>query len=97
MRVETGADQYQLRPEALKGRPPRRQNSLAKLRAARTGIQRHIDALIGHARRVGVRIQRVLIGRTQQHARVVAENVFGAVGVMYVEIQNCDAFESAYR
>ena len=94
MRVEAGRDENELRPVRLERRQPAVDDRRAEGIAAVAGRKRNVD----HVRRLvldaAVRVQRILERGDHQHARVALEDVFGAVAVMHVEVDDGDALQS---
>ena len=62
-----------------------------------TGRQRGVDQINGLGFVARKRIKRVLEGRAEQDARVVSENLLGAVAVVHVEIDDGHALEPVFR
>ncbi len=93
MRVEAGRHEQQLRPMGFERGQPVLADGRPKLIAAAAGGERDVDHVrteLFHAR---IRIQRMLERRDHQHARIVGEDLLGAVAVVDVEVDHRHALE----
>jgi hypothetical protein len=90
VRVEACGNEDELRREAIDLGEPVRFDGLPELRAPGTGRQRHVCDMTGFGGRPGIRVERVLVARTQQYPVILQKYFFGTVPVMHVEVQYCD-------
>ena len=95
--IETGADKKHLGFEFFQTWNPQQINQLAYLGAFGISGHRHIDHVACLCLRAAVRVERVLKKTQHQNAVVAANDVFGAVAVMYVKVNDGDAAQTVAR
>ena len=88
VRVESRGDKHHLGLEPLERRQPVGNDGFPELPAAAAGGKGNVHHALRAACGAAVWIERMLERRHHQHALVVAEDVFGAVAVMDVEIDD---------
>src|SRR5664279_2314500 len=96
MRIEAGRDEDHLRRERIEPLHPVRLDQLAHLGAARVRRDRNVDHVRAHGYGAAVRIQRMLEDAHHEDALVAGDDVFGAVAVVHVEVDDGDALQAAY-
>src|SRR5579859_6551922 len=89
--VEAGGDSKQIGLELFDGDECSRQN-LAIFGARRCGRHREIETIVADIRAAGAGIAWELMDRKKGGAGLTKENVFGAVAVVNVEVEDGDFF-----
>ena len=93
VRVKAGTDENHLRLELLKPGHPHRLDHVAHSRALGVGRNREVDHVVAPPRAT-VRVERVLEKTHHQDAVIAADDIFGAVAVVHVEVHNRDALQA---
>ncbi len=92
--VEAGGDHHQLRAEPFQRRQPVLGDGCPEFGALGAGRQRGVDQVFGFGLVAGERVERMLERRAEQDARVVSEDLLGAVAVVDVEIDDRHALQA---
>ena len=97
MRVETGGDENHLRPVRFQRGQATPGKRITKGVAAASRRQRNVVHVRTRRIDTGVRVQRILERSRHHDARIVGEDIFGAIAVMHVEVDHRCAFNAVLR
>jgi len=94
VRIKTGRDEEHFRRVVAQGRHPDIGYDFAEHISPAASLDRHVDHIRRRVVGAAVWVERVLEDTDHQHARIVLENIFGAIAMVHVEIDDRHTLET---